>query len=675
MVPLFRNKVHDNKPDTGKFDTRKVNKKYVMNYKVIVSIAVICAILITTFFSYLVYTNGDTINAGIFGYDTILDSPDLVHALQQAQASGATLAIHGWLHENFNELTPSEAKNRVYKSRNVFISADLNPDLFIAPYEITGTPESASVVNAIVSTGTRMDNKIDSAAPNEYTWLWRDMKSTSDPRFANAEALIRKQQPSMIVLHVQDWNQYTKKFLVNYLDDVPSLNHARITIRMDDINVNTPPDVINDINSLNSNISVKHIILAVIPAGVKTDDPSIYGFKVNSIMNLYFLFFILTALLPLSFTVSCKLLSEWNDKRRTYNASPVQPNLVTVIVPAYNESASIKRCVEALLNQDYTGATEIIVINDGSTDDTAAIVASLPVRFINLIENGGKANALNVAMKQAKGDVVIFSDGDSNMSLDAISCIVKTMLENPEAEMVTGNVLVNKPNSKGALRLMFMYFQMIEYHLEQHVARHIQALNGKVLVCPGPITAVKRGVCDVLQFSDDTVVEDADFTVTALVQGMKVIRDPKAKVYTNAPESVRAWVKQRNRWWYGNLQVWKKHHSWCVRNPWMVYNYFGYISSTLTLIMIAILPLLIIQYHNVPGVLVRSLLYTLIPVLVYAVSVASFFKHDKKLVFLLIPYMAIYTMFRHVVLTNLYVRYITKIGLDIKFGSRKIRVK
>ena len=124
--------------------------------------------------------------------------------------------------------------------------------------------------------------------------------------------------------------------------------------------------------------------------------------------------------------------------------------------------------------------------------------------------------------------------------------------------MVTGNVLVNMPENASIFVKLFTYFQMIEYYLEQNVARAVQAINGGVLVCPGPITATTREVCEAIKFSDNTIVEDADFTIDALMIGMRIIRCPEAQVYTNAPTTLKAWIKQRDRWWFGNLQVWQQ---------------------------------------------------------------------------------------------------------------------
>jgi cellulose synthase/poly-beta-1,6-N-acetylglucosamine synthase-like glycosyltransferase len=499
------------------------------------------------------------------------------------------------------------------------------------------------------------------------------MTIISDPRFKAASDEIRTEKPKTIVLHAMDYNQYTEQFLSNYLI---ATNDKEITIRLDDVEVNTPEEVIDSVAKFKQYKSVGRVIVAVIPSGISNGgNPKIFNIFVDDLMKVYFMFFIITTMFPISFFVIWKLLSEWNmkeyKKELKTNVISKYPKLVSVIVPAYNEEKSIARCIEKLLDQDYQGAMEVIVVNDGSQDKTAEIASQYPVKLIDLKKNGGKANALNQAIEEAKGDIIIFSDGDSDMAKDAVSSLIRCFDANPTADLVTGNVLINNSGKSKTLT----YCQMIEYHLEQEILRHLQGLNGNVIVCPGPITAVRRCVCDIIKYSDETIVEDADFTVNALRKSMKVIRDPYAKVYTNAPQTLKSWYKQRKRWWYGNLQVWNMHKPWSVKNPWMLYNYFSYIVSFLSLILMALMPYLVSQYNNLGYISMLGIIYFFVPVLIYTVLTAFLFKDNKKLLVMLIPYMLIYSVFKMLLLSYVYICYITRHGLDIQFGSHLIRAK
>ena len=123
------------------------------------------------------------------------------------------------------------------------------------------------------------------------------------------------------------------------------------------------------------------------------------------------------------------------------------------------------------MNQDYKGAKEIIVVNDGSTDRTAVIASQYPITLLDLKQNVGKASALNEGIKIAKGDIILFSDGDSNMCIDAVSSIMRCFSAHPDADIVTGQVLINKPEKFSLINCC----QKIEYHIEQEIDKYLQS--------------------------------------------------------------------------------------------------------------------------------------------------------------------------------------------------------
>jgi glycosyltransferase involved in cell wall biosynthesis len=102
---------------------------------------------------------------------------------------------------------------------------------------------------------------------------------------------------------------------------------------------------------------------------------------------------------------------------------------ISVIIPAYNEEKHIALCISSLLNQN---SAEIIIVNDGSTDKTekTAKLFSRYVKIINLKKRSGVANARNVGVKVAKGDIVAFIDADSIAGPHWISSIKKDMKKN-----------------------------------------------------------------------------------------------------------------------------------------------------------------------------------------------------------------------------------------------------
>ncbi len=638
--------------------------------------SLLLAVLITVSVGLLLYTGFNHLNDGTSESITILEEPELLNALKDAQDKGVLMATHGWVHEDYSTLTPLQIKENIEKGKQVFEKAGIVPVAFILPLEPINGVIDASLKQEIESNGISTHLPVletDGSFRNEYTWNWRTMESFEDPRFLEASKQIKEENPTTILLHVQDWNPYTKQFITDYLS---STNKMNITIRIDDIEVNTKPEAIYDMAQLTQYESVGQVGFSIIPVGAgKSDNPTIGSINVNNIMEVYLWFFIITSLLPLSFFVIWKVLSEWNKKRGQTkyllkdgkDPDPKEPMLVSVIAPAYNEEKSIGKCLESILNQDYKGKMEIIVVNDGSSDRTAEIISKYPVKLLDLKVNGGKANALNKAIEIAEGDILVFTDSDSYMAPNAVSSLVKCLNENKEAQMVAGNVLIHDDHGK---KRVMKYFQMIEYRIEQEITRHLQGLSNSILVCPGPLTAVRRRVCDVVRFSNETIVEDSDFTIKVLKNSMKIIQEPKAIVYTNAPETVRGWYKQRKRWWYGNLQLWRLHKKWAVRNIWMIFNYSGYVTGICSIILIMSIPYFILQYDNIPLVLMSGMQYIAFSILLYLIFIGPFFTTDKRLLLMLIPYVLIYATIKVVVISSLFLCYLTGRGVRVKFGAK-----
>lgn len=84
---------------------------------------------------------------------------------------------------------------------------------------------------------------------------------------------------------------------------------------------------------------------------------------------------------------------------------------VSIIIPVYNGAGTIVKAIETSLAQVYAGTKEVVIVDDGSTDNTSALVASYPVVYLRQ-ENAGPASARNLGAKHAQGDIFIFTDAD-----------------------------------------------------------------------------------------------------------------------------------------------------------------------------------------------------------------------------------------------------------------------
>jgi peptidoglycan-N-acetylglucosamine deacetylase len=228
---------------------------------------------------------------------------------------------------------------------------------------------------------------------------------------------------------------------------------------------------------------------------------------------------------------------------------------VTVLVPAFNEEKVIVTTIERILASDYPNM-EVLVIDDGSKDHTAYIVRSHFMREPRVgvisIPNGGKANALNVGLTNAHGEVVVALDADTQFESTTISRLVRWFTD-PSIGAVAGNAKVgNRIN-------MITRWQALEYIVAQNLERRALSALDTLTVVPGAVGAWRRDVLRELGgFPADTLAEDQDLTIAIQVQGYRVHFDPSAIAWTEAPATVSGLAKQRFRWAYGTLQcLWK----------------------------------------------------------------------------------------------------------------------
>ncbi|MEO3822804.1 glycosyltransferase [Actinomadura sp. B10D3] len=230
---------------------------------------------------------------------------------------------------------------------------------------------------------------------------------------------------------------------------------------------------------------------------------------------------------------------------------------VSVVVPAYNEEAGIAATVASLLDTDYPGTVEVIVVDDGSTDRTAAIVDSLGLPGVFLISkpNGGKPSALNAGMEVARSDIFVLVDGDTVFQRDTIRHLVAPFADaDVDVAAVSGNTKV--ANRGGILGR----WQHIEYVIGFNLDRRMFDVLRCMPTVPGAIGAFRRSVmARVGGVPGDTLAEDTDLTMAICRTGMRVVYEEKAIAWTETPSSLRQLWRQRYRWCYGTMQAMWKH--------------------------------------------------------------------------------------------------------------------
>jgi len=252
--------------------------------------------------------------------------------------------------------------------------------------------------------------------------------------------------------------------------------------------------------------------------------------------------------------------------RHRFGARPAGPSYqptVSVIVPAYNEEPVVVRTVQSLLDQHYPGL-EVVVVDDGSPDHTSDVVRQAfggnPVVRLFRKSNGGKASALNYGVTHATGEIIVGVDADTLFPPGTIAALVQPLAD-PRVGAVAGNAKVgNRIN-------LVTRWQAIEYITSQNLDRRAFALLNTIMVVPGAIGAWRRDrILEAGGFSDETLAEDQDLTITLLERGAHVAYAEHAAAYTEAPDTLRTLARQRFRWSYGTLQcAWK--HRYAFLNP------------------------------------------------------------------------------------------------------------
>ena len=248
------------------------------------------------------------------------------------------------------------------------------------------------------------------------------------------------------------------------------------------------------------------------------------------------------------------------QRRRYTKRYVLEPNYktsVAVILPAYNEAKVINQTIVSLLASDHPDRFEIIVVDDGSTDDTYQTVhkafAHEPRVQLYTKKNGGKSSALNLGISRTNAEVVVALDADTVFTRDTISQLVRHFCD-PLVGAVAGNAKVgNRTN-------LLTRWQALEYITSQNLDRRAFDILNCITVVPGAVGAWRRAL--VIQaggFNDLTLAEDADLTLVIRRLGYTIRYEDAAIALTEAPDTVRGFIRQRYRWMYGTMQVAWRH--------------------------------------------------------------------------------------------------------------------
>lgn len=246
------------------------------------------------------------------------------------------------------------------------------------------------------------------------------------------------------------------------------------------------------------------------------------------------------------------------DRRPPARELPQSLPGISILVAAYNEADNILGTLESIDRQRYPGPLQVIVVDDGSTDATAQRLAEVRYAWLEVIHlspNGGKSHALNVALARAEHALTITVDADSYLYRNALRNLVARYLSDPPGTAaVAGAVLVRNSRENFVTRAQeWDYFHGIA------AIKRLQSLYQGTLVAQGAFSLYETRLLRQVGGWPHCVGEDIVLTWDLLERGYRVGFAENACLFTNAPNTWRQFIRQRQRWSRGLIEAFKLH--------------------------------------------------------------------------------------------------------------------
>lgn len=234
-------------------------------------------------------------------------------------------------------------------------------------------------------------------------------------------------------------------------------------------------------------------------------------------------------------------------RHRPVRRKPFEPK-VTLLIPAYNDAEHIAGKIRDSLQLDYPAEKmEILVVCDGSRDETPRIAQAmadgLRVRVLHFAENRGKISTLNSGVREARGDIVVFSDSTALLCPDSVRWLI-TNFADPEVGAASGRYTVIRTDEVGTGKSEDLYWKYETYLKVQ------ESELDSMLGAHGHLHAIRR---DLYPYpAPGTINDDYAIPVSVLATGRRAVYEPRAIVYEEAREMTG--FGRRMRIMAGNLQ-------------------------------------------------------------------------------------------------------------------------
>ena len=482
--------------------------------------------------------------------------------LERIYSEGHEIGIHTYTHPNINNISPKQLEVEINATQKLIVSVTgVETKLFRPPYGEELEPQTPKEFEALknvsdlgyYTVGMGVDPK---------DWRGGSAQDIIDSTLEQ----INEGAGNIVLLHDSGGNRsQTLIALPVIIKELQKRGYQFTTIS--DL-LGTPVYVYPKSPSLNINAN-GFGVLSAFQGSVETI------FKIGIILGIARLIVV----------ISSALVEKQQKKKLTISSSYKPP--VTILVPAYNEGVIIVKSVNALLKLDYPNY-KIIAIDDGSTDNTYKIAMknfgkNPKVRIIKSATNLGKSSALNLGVRASNTDIVIVQDCDTVLDKNALTYLVRHF-EDQQVGAVAGNVKVgNRVN-------LLTKLQALEYTTSQNLDRRAYDLFNCINVVPGAISAWRKSaLIEAGSFNSKTIAEDGELTIRVVGLGYKAVYEELAIGYTESPQNLHSFLKQRFRWVYGTMQYLKLHIKMFF-NP--KFGYLGFLSLPNVLVFQIIFPLL-----------------------------------------------------------------------------------
>jgi len=252
------------------------------------------------------------------------------------------------------------------------------------------------------------------------------------------------------------------------------------------------------------------------------------------------------------------------EKQKLDNENGSELPSVSILIPAHNEELVIQKTLESLCNLNYPpDRMEIIVINDGSKDDTSKLVTEFcrrdsRVRLFNIPDEQstkGKAPALNLGIKETHFDIIAVYDADNTPEPDSLRYLVLNLIRNPKLVSTFGKFRTR--NRQKNLLTRFINLETLSFQFMIQAGRY---LLFKIGILPGTNYVIYKKVLEECGGWDEAALtEDTELSIRLYQVGYEIKFVPYAVTWEEEPQQWRIWVRQRTRWVRGNFYVLRKY--------------------------------------------------------------------------------------------------------------------